>query len=299
MQRRRIGLLLVIAGLLFCLVPLGVIEYEGVRGRQQLDTLINDMADADPAEQARTRAEMAAFNDSFEPTGLGTQDPFDSDVEVTDERFAPEGEAFAHIVIPRIDVSLPVYLGATPEHLGRGAAQVEGTSLPIGGVGNRSVIAGHNGTYTNHFFLFIDQLEPGDRIYLVTQGELLTYEVYGEEVIDPSEWNKLAAVPGQDTLTLLTCTPLPANTHRLLVDAKRVDVAQPAPYQQDTAETVRHELAEAQASASVSTTQARWQAVSRVAIVVLSGGLVWTLVLLFRTQRRSTNGASVRAPAPR
>lgn len=54
-------------------------------------------------------------------------------------------------------------------------------------------------------------------------GYILEDEVYDTEVIQPSEYQKLAAVPGQDTLTLLTCTPYMVNTERLLVNAKRVN----------------------------------------------------------------------------
>ena len=66
-------------------------------------------------------------------------------------------------------------------------------------------------------------MEAGDRITVTALGEELEYEVYDWEVIQPSEYQKLAIVPGQDTLTLLTCTPYMVNTERLLVNAVRVN----------------------------------------------------------------------------
>lgn len=42
-------------------------------------------------------------------------------------------------------------------------------------------------------------------------------------VIEPTDFSKLLISPGHDYATLLTCTPLMVNTHRLLVRGHRVD----------------------------------------------------------------------------
>ncbi len=280
MSRRAVGLVLIIVGLLFGLVPLGMIEYESLTGRQRLDAHLTRLAAQDRAEQARTREAAAQFNAAFEQTGRAARDPFESDLDPTDSEFAVAGEQFAHLVIPSIDVSLPLYLGASKQHLGVGLGQVEGTSLPVGGVGTRSVVAGHRGGFTNHFFLFVDQLEPGDRIYVIVQGELLVYEVYGSEVILPSEWERLAAVDGQDTLTLLTCTPPPVNSHRLLVDARRV-LPPAGEAAAGNLDQLRSDLQQAELAPTASGAR-MWMWVSRVALVVLMIGLVWTVVRLAR-----------------
>lgn len=280
MLRRTIGLLLVIAGILFCLVPLSMIEYENLTGRQRLDGYLTELAQQDPASQQQTREAASEFNATFEQTGEAARDPFEAEIDATDSAFAVEGEQFGYMVIPSIDVSLPIYLGATKKHLGVGLAQVEGTSLPVGGVGTRSVIAGHRGGLYRQYFLFADQLGPGDRIYVIVKGELLVYEVYGSEVIHPSEWEKLAAVDGQDTLTLLTCTPPPVNSHRLLVDARRV-----LPPSGQSGETdldrLRGDIQQAELTPTASGAR-MWMWVSRGAIVVLAAALVWTVWRLAR-----------------
>ena len=283
MWRRAVGLLLILAGLLFCLVPLTMIEYQTVTGQRRVQAFLDDLERVDPAAREANRQAAERFNESFEQTGLGTRDPFEAEIDVTDTRFAATGEVFGYLLIPSIDVNLPVYLGASKKHLSVGLGQVDGTSLPVGGMNTRSVIAGHRGGYSNHYFLFIDQLKPGDRIYLVVQGELLVYEMYATEVIDPSEWEKLAAVEGQDTLTLLTCTPPPVNSHRLLVDARRVETS--APSDGGGAAGVaqlRDELRAAEGGSPVTTTLQVIQWVTRSVIVVLGVGLVWVIVLLVR-----------------
>ena len=131
--------------------------------------------------------------------------------------------AFGYIEIPKIRQTLPIFLGASLEHLAKGVAQLEETSLPIGGIGTNSVIAGHRG-YSKGALLFkhLDQLAVGDRFYIHVYDMTLTYEVVGTEVILPTQTEKLMIDPMKDMVTLLTCTPYRVSTHRLLVYALRV-----------------------------------------------------------------------------
>lgn len=72
-------------------------------------------------------------------------------------------------------------------------------------------------------FLNIDDLVEGDSIFINVLGEELEYQVYSKEIIHPSEYGKLAVVPGKDTLTLLSCTFELVNPDRILVNAVRVN----------------------------------------------------------------------------
>lgn len=54
-------------------------------------------------------------------------------------------EIFGVLSIPAIDLEMPIYLGATEQHMADGAAHLSQTSLPIGGMDTNSVIAGHRG----------------------------------------------------------------------------------------------------------------------------------------------------------
>lgn len=124
--------------------------------------------------------------------------------------------------IPKIDLVYPIYDGATDENLLKGVARIDGTSYPVGGINTNSVIAGHNSMARRNYFTHIKDLVNGDIVQIRNQKETLTYEVYATAIIEPDDTGALAVIPGQDTITLLTCTWPPPGTHRYLVYAKRV-----------------------------------------------------------------------------
>lgn len=124
--------------------------------------------------------------------------------------------------IPKINLVYPIYDGATHQNLIDGVARIDGTSFPVGGINTNSVIAGHNGLVGRTYFSNIKKLGSGDIIYIENRKETLTYKVYDTAIIEPKNTAALAVIPGQDTLTLLTCTWPPPGTHRLLVYAQRV-----------------------------------------------------------------------------
>ena len=66
--------------------------------------------------------------------------------------FGLEDEIFAVVSIPSIEVEMPIYLGATTEHLSLGAAHLSQTSLPVGGNNCNCVIAGHRGVAQRQVF---------------------------------------------------------------------------------------------------------------------------------------------------
>src|SRR5690606_37894829 len=87
---------------------------------------------------------------------------------------------FAAIEIPKLDLMIPIYIGSSEEILSKGIGQVEGTSLPLGGLNTHSVLAGHRGMGTKEMFRNIDELDPGDTFYIHTMHATLTYEVYDQ-----------------------------------------------------------------------------------------------------------------------
>lgn len=132
-------------------------------------------------------------------------------------------EVFAYLIIPKLDMKKPIYLDATYKHLDLGVAQVEGTSLPLGGKSTRSVIAGHRGWWGDLMFYNVEKLEAGDDIFIDGRSGLLKYKVKGQEIIDPSDWEKILPIEGRDMVTLLTCHPKrPPRPKRLLINAERV-----------------------------------------------------------------------------
>lgn len=137
-----------------------------------------------------------------------------------------------YIEIPLIGCSLPIYHGTSEAVLQIGVGHIEGTSLPVGGVGSHCVLSGHRGLPSARLFTDLDKLEIGDTFILRVLDETLTYEVDQILIVLPHEMEAIEIDPKEDYCTLVTCTPYGRNTHRLLVRGHRID-------NQEEAKTVR------------------------------------------------------------
>ena len=124
--------------------------------------------------------------------------------------------------IPSIDVELPIYAGTNEEILQKGAGHLEGTSLPIGGESTHTVITAHSGLPSARLFTDLQKVKMGEKFYIENIAGTLAYQVDHIDVIDPSDFQQLLVVPEKDYATLLTCTPIMINTHRLIVRGHRV-----------------------------------------------------------------------------
>ena len=118
-----------------------------------------------------------------------------------------ESEIFAVISIPALELELPIYLGATYQHMADGAALLSQTSIPMGGTNTNAVIAGHRGWGGASYFRYIDKLQPGDEIIITNLWEELHYTVSEIQIIQPNEVEKILIQPGRELITLLTCHP--------------------------------------------------------------------------------------------
>lgn len=121
-----------------------------------------------------------------------------------------------------LDIDLPIYHGTDDETLLKGVGHLEGTSLPVGGEGTRSVLTAHRGLPTATLFNELNRGEVGDVFTVSVLDEVLVYEVIDTQVVEPHETESVLAEPGRDLLTLVTCTPLGVNSHRILVTGERI-----------------------------------------------------------------------------
>ena len=154
-------------------------------------------------------ADMKAYNERiFEngQEGLSSEPSYQQPSFVLAD-YGLDSEVFGVISIPKLEIELPIYLGATYQHMNDGAAHLSQTSLPIGGRNTNCVIAGHRGWNGASYFLNIPELVPGDEVIVTNLWETLTYEVTGTEIIEPNDVDKILIQPGKDMLTLLTCHP--------------------------------------------------------------------------------------------
>ena len=118
-----------------------------------------------------------------------------------------EDEILGVLEIPAMELTMPVYLGASDAHLAAGAAVLGNTSAPIGGDNTNSVFAGHRGWRGADYFRHIDRLQAGDTVQVTNLWETLTYTVADIQIIQPQEVDKIKIQQGRDLLTLLTCHP--------------------------------------------------------------------------------------------
>lgn len=128
----------------------------------------------------------------------------------------------ARLQIPKISVDLPIYHGTGTDTLELGVGHLEGTSLPVGGLGTHGVLTAHRGLPSATLFNDLDQLRVGDTFTINTLGEVLTYQVTTTHVVAPEDTETLRPVEGADLVTLVTCTPLGVNSHRILVTGERI-----------------------------------------------------------------------------
>ena len=118
-----------------------------------------------------------------------------------------EDEIIGVLEIPAMELTMPVYLGASDARLAAGAAVLGNTSAPIGGDSTNCVIAGHRGWKGADYFRHIDRLAVGDTVTLTNLWETLTYTVSDIQIILPHEVDKIKIQSDRDLLTLLTCHP--------------------------------------------------------------------------------------------
>ena len=118
-----------------------------------------------------------------------------------------EDEVFGVITIPRLQLEMPIYLGATYKHMADGAAHLSQTSLPIGGENTNCVIAGHRGWGGASYFRYITELEAGDEVIITNLWGELRYTVVKTKIIDPNDVEEILIQQDRELLTLLTCHP--------------------------------------------------------------------------------------------
>lgn len=128
-----------------------------------------------------------------------------------------------YVVIDKIGVELPIYHGTSEGVLQVAAGHLQGSSLPVGGVGTHAVLSAHNGLPDAELFSNLDQLEEGDTFSITILNRTLTYQVDQILIVEPQKMDALYADDKHDYCTLMTCTPSGINSHRLLVRGVRVD----------------------------------------------------------------------------
>lgn len=216
------------AGLL--LFPTVVSWFSQYEQSQRIDALTDDVADLGADTLRERLAEARAYNDDL--SGAGANVAANERLPLADEpdqagdylgvlRADADG-LMARLKIPAISVDLPIYHGTSDVVLEHGVGHLEGTAVPVGGASTHSVLTAHRGLATSELFTHLDRVQVEDTFTIEVFGEVLTYRVVDTRVVDPAETESLLPALGEDLVTLVTCTPLGVNSHRILVTGERV-----------------------------------------------------------------------------
>jgi sortase A len=128
---------------------------------------------------------------------------------------------------------LPIYDAAWDSEaaLDASAAHLDSSGFPWEDEAN-VYITGHRmgfpGSRSFLVFYDLDVLQSGDEVFLTdSEGTRYTYTVFDQFVSDPFDWSPTEPVPGENIVTLQTCT-LPDYTQRLMVQAELTETTQGA-----------------------------------------------------------------------
>ena len=233
-EKRQGSVLARIAIILLFLVGLGIYLYPTVsdlwnkyRNEQLINTYSESVVDLSGDQKETIWAEAKAYN--AQHTENVIVDAFNEDDEYVlshpyDTLLDPNGDGLmGSIEIPKLNLNLAIYHGLGTDVLEKGVGHIEGTSLPIGGEGTHAVLAGHRGLPSAKLFTDLDQMEVGDIFLIHVMDETLAYKVDQIKTVLPEETEDLDIIPGEDHVTLVTCTPYGVNTHRLLVRGIRTE----------------------------------------------------------------------------
>jgi sortase A len=137
--------------------------------------------------------------------------------------------------IPRLGANWeqPVVKGVGLPALALGVGYFPGAAKP-GEVGNFAV-AGHRCCAATHGepFAYLDSIQDGDLVIVETRTTVYTYQMRDWYLVDPSEVDVIAPVPGQPDatphkarITLVTCNPRWGSTERLITHGVLIKVSE-------------------------------------------------------------------------
>jgi len=134
----------------------------------------------------------------------------------------PEGHALGRIIVPRLKLRMVFVEGTSRSDLAKGPGHYRITRLP--GYGGTVAIAGHRTTHLRPF-RHLDDLRPGNKIYLQMPYGTFRYVVYHHRIVGSRDWSILR--PRRfEKLVLSACHPLYSASHRYVVFA-RLDARAP------------------------------------------------------------------------
>ena len=113
------------------------------------------------------------------------------------------GTSFGRLVIPSIQVDIPVYHGDDTPQLVDGAGHTPGTRFP--GEGGTIILAAHN---SHGLFYTLPQIQIGDKVTIETIYGTFHYEVFKTDIADYRNDDAFPIQNDEEILLLYTCYPV-------------------------------------------------------------------------------------------
>lgn len=215
--------LLLLAGLSLLLYPTISNYANELKQKQEASNYVHAVQEANNVEVETLLQNARDYNAALAQSG-NKWVLSDVEMQAYESQLRVHGtEVISSVHIPSIACSLPIYHGTSESVLQIGIGHIEGSSLPVGGESVHCVLSGHRGLPSSKLFSDLNKVEVGEYFVIETLGESFYYEVDRILTVLPHELNNLKVVEAEDRCTLVTCTPYGVNTHRLLVQGKRVD----------------------------------------------------------------------------
>lgn len=132
----------------------------------------------------------------------------------------PTDSTALRVTIPALNINEPITQGTDWEALKAGIGQVL-NGYDLASSNGNVALAAHNDIY-GELFRDLDQLRPGDQIFIQTRTEVYTYEITHTEIVEPTQVEVLDS-QGRPVVALISCYPYGRNDKRIVVFASRVD----------------------------------------------------------------------------
>jgi sortase A len=163
-----------------------------------------------------------SFLDLPQARAAAAEDDARKRIDQLADAFADEvetGQGIGRIEIPTIGLDTVVVQGTDTATLRKGPGHYPETAFP--GQDRTIGIAGHRTTYLAPFRR-INEIEKGDEVVLDMPYGTFTYEVEGDQVVDPYQLEIVDDV-GYERLVLTACHPLYSAAQRWAVFARLAD----------------------------------------------------------------------------
>ena len=243
---RRLVTMMVIAafGLGLVLYPQAADWFSSISHSSQLSGYAQEVEQLEPSARTKVLDRTREYNSRI-PAGQ-LRDPYSAQApmpalegqlrDYQSQLNVANDDVIGRFRYPSLNIDLPIFHGTSDDVLAKGVGHLYGSSLPVGGPGTHSVLTSHSGIPNAELFNPLHSAKTGDIFSTEVMDHTFLYKVDRIEVVKPDDISSLKITAGEDSITLVTCTPIGVNSHRLLVHGSRIaDIPKDAPEQKTLA----------------------------------------------------------------